>query len=63
MNKSKRGLSETVEVTFNLLESEFTHLQTSKAFFVFELFLAAYCLILLALVAERYMLPSLMNIS
>ncbi len=56
-------MAESVEETFTFLETQFNHLQTSKGFFAFELLLAVYVLITLALVAERFMLPSLMAIS
>ena len=65
MNERKKHYSfaEMAEDTFTLLETQFKQLQASKGFFAFELFLSAYLLINLAIVAERFMMPALMTIS
>lgn len=59
----KHILAETLDDTFLSLELYFNQLQARPLFFVFELFLGIYLLINLAFIAERHMMPSLINIS
>jgi Ca2+/Na+ antiporter len=54
---------ENIESTIKEWDIEFNKLQMNKAFFFFEIILALYVLLNLALIAEKFLMPSLMNLS
>jgi Ca2+/Na+ antiporter len=53
----------SLENAFKEFDIEFTELQTNKVFFMFEIFFSIYILLNLAMIAEKHLMPSLMNIS
>lgn len=53
----------STEETFQEFGIEFNQLQTNTYFFVFEVLLSIYLLLILALMAEKFLMPSLLNIS
>ena len=63
MKVEVKHLVQSVEQSLNSLDRSFNELQTSQIFFLCELFLAIYVLLNLALIAENYMMPSLLVIS
>jgi hypothetical protein len=49
--------------TFKQMDLEFNKLQMNHSFFIFEIFISIYILLNLALIAEKFLMPSLLNIS
>ncbi len=45
------------------LANDFSHMQENVAFFYFEIFLSFYLLVALALIADKFLMPALMNVS
>jgi Ca2+/Na+ antiporter len=52
-----------LEDTLKEVDLEFNKLQMNHAFFIFEIFMGLYVLLNLALIAEKFLMPSLLNIS
>ena len=63
MKVEVKHLVKSVEESLNSIDLSFNELQTIHIFFIFELFLAIYVLLNLALIAETFMMPSLLAIS
>ena len=59
----KLGVGQVIETTVSQMETGFNRLQTNFTFFLFELVFSAYLLINLALIAEHFLMPSLLRIS
>jgi hypothetical protein len=45
------------------MDLNFNKLQMNHTFFIFEIILAIYILLNMALIAEKFLIPSLLNIS
>lgn len=54
---------EVIEDTFHDLDLGFNRLQTNLPFFIIEILFSIYLLLNLAMIAEKFLMPSLMNIS
>ncbi|TNV79235.1 hypothetical protein FGO68_gene5201 [Halteria grandinella] len=52
-----------IQQTLADVDAEFNRLQTSLTFFIFEVIFAGYVLLNLALIAEHFLMPSLLNIA
>jgi len=58
-----RGSVETLEEALKEFDLGFNKLQTNRLFFAFEILFGIYLLFCLALIAEKFLMPTLMNIS
>ncbi len=54
---------EVIEDTLHDIDLGFNKLQTNFPFFICEIIFSGYLLLNLALIAEKFLMPSLMNIS